>query len=203
MSNKQYASINIQKKEGNNRLKKSFTKFLTVMSAAVIMGSVFAGDKAFASETTINPGSLDMPTINVLNFNSVTLDGTIQNSYANIDGFTITDSRGSGAGWNVVVTASQFTSLDNKVLPKGSLSIAAPTVTAQEGSSLASLIATTPGIIDKDDVGVKILSAPANEGMGKFDIAFPANALDLTLNPKDVYAGTYTSTIKINLTTGP
>jgi len=39
--------------------------------------------------------------------------------------------------------------------------------------------------------------------MGKFDISFPEKALVLTLNPKDVKAGTYTSTITVNFNAGP
>jgi hypothetical protein len=193
---------NIQTRGGNSMKMK---KFVATVSALAIMGTAFVGGKAaFAADSTtaILGGSLSMTEPTLDNFASVTLNGQIQTTTASMGAFTVTDSTGTGNGWNVVVKASQFTTGGETplTLPNNSLDIALPTVTAQEGATDASTITKLNGKID-NATGVKVLSAAADGGMGKYDIG--ANTLTLNLLPKDVKAGTYTSTVSVTVTTGP
>jgi len=183
-------------------------QLIAAVAALAIIGSGFAGGKAvFAAESTTNTaitgGSLSMTDPAAGSFTPVTLDGTVQQSTASLDNFTVTDSTGTGNGWNVMVKATPFTNTEkNSTLPDDSLALAGPTVTAHEGASDVNTITVANGTID-NTTGIKVLSAAANGGMGIYDIAFPNNPLSLTLNPKDVKAGTYTSTITVTVTTGP
>ncbi|WKA58331.1 WxL domain-containing protein [Planococcus shenhongbingii] len=122
---------------------------------------------------------------------------------AAINGFTVTDARGTGAGWNVTVKASQF---EDKVLGRtlttDALSLSAPTVTKAVGalgSSDPRTITTAGGNIGVTDI--RVLSAAKDGGMGTFDVS----AMDLSVNvlPKDVLAGDYTSTVTVSIVAGP
>jgi hypothetical protein len=191
--------------KGGNLMKKSIKKLFAGFSALTIIGTAFVGGhSAYAADSAITGGSLSITQPTIGSFAGVTLNGQIQTTNATMGAFTATDATGTGFGWNVVVKATQFSTggATPLTLPNNSLALAAPTKTAQAGASDASTITTAAGDIDSA-TGVKILSADVNGGMGTYDITFPANALTLTLNPKDVKAGTYASTISVTVTSGP
>lgn len=183
----------------------SIKKVFASVSAVAIIGTAFVGGQsAFAASSTgITGVPLTWTAPAAGNFADVELNGKIQTTSADIDNFTVTDARGTGDGWNVTVSATQ---LEDKVagltIPKGSIAITKPKVTAQAGASEADLITPVGGAIDVD-TPLKVLSAPKEGGMGKFDVTFEEPALTLTLNPRDVKAGSYTSTIEVTITTGP
>ncbi|GGH87257.1 hypothetical protein JOD43_003965 [Pullulanibacillus pueri] len=188
-------------------MKNSFKKLFATVSTLAIIGTAFVGvhsASAATSDTVIKGGSLtvtDNPTIS--NFADVTLNGKIQTTNANIDNLIVTDATGTGNGWNVNIEASPFTNSEtNSTLPEGSLTIAAPTLTAEDGSSDPNNINIVDGAIDKQ-AGIDVLAAPNNEGMGTYTATFPENALTLNLKPKDVKEGTYTSTITITVVSAP
>ncbi|CAI9394701.1 hypothetical protein BACSP_03850 [Bacillus sp. T2.9-1] len=191
--------LNKQSKGGNSMIKKLFA---TVSTLAIIGSALVGGQSAFAATTAIEGGSLSFGTQpSVDNFGSVTLNGQVQNSTAAVSAFTVIDATGTGDGWNVVVKADQFTdSANGLTLPTNSIDIDLPTVTADTGASELATISKASGKIDSS-TGVKILSAAEGGGMGTYNV--DANNLTLTLQPKDVKAGTYTSTISVTVTTGP
>lgn len=161
---------------------------------------------AFATDTVITGGSLSVTPGAIATFIPVTLNGTVQTTTTTFASTDIVDSTGSGSGWNVKIDASVLTNATAPVgfttLPASSLAIAATTVTAAAGASADSPtdIVKSIGTID-DGTGLKVLSAIANQGMGTYTANF--GGLTLTLNPKDVYAGTYTTTITTTLTSTP
>nr|WP_186324905.1 WxL domain-containing protein [Paenibacillus bovis] len=185
-----------------NRFKKYAVR---VVAFGLVVGA-FA-TSSFASSTAITGGTIEKTEPNIGDFSEVKLDGTIQTSEANFGTFTVTDARGSGAGWDIYVEATQFTTGElegAKTLPLNSLTLKKAEVTPQAGSSdISTFTISDSSTIDNGTGGYKILSANQNGGMGKFDISFPEKALVLTLNPKDVKAGTYTSTITVNFNAGP
>jgi hypothetical protein len=185
---------------GNSMIKKLIVTF----SALAIIATSFVGAKAtFAADAGVTGGSLSMVQPTVGNFTAVTLNGQIQTTNASIGAFTVSDATGTGNGWNLVIKATTFTdSVKSLTLPTNSLDIALPAVTAQAGASAESTITKTVGKID-NATGVKVMSAALDGGMGTYDVTFPTNSLTLNLQPKDVKAGTYTSTISLTLTTGP
>jgi hypothetical protein len=205
MEKNNFVSINqsnIQSKGGKS-MKQSMKKFFVTVSVLAMMGTAFVGGKVtFAADTAITGGSLSLTQPTIGNFAAVTLNGQIQTTNASMGAFTVTDATGTGNGWNVVVKANQFTTGGTTPLtiPNNSLDIALPTVTAQAGASDVSTITKASGKID-NATGVKILSATQNGGMGTYDVA--ASTLTLNLQPKDVKAGTYTSTLSVTVTTGP
>ena len=189
----------------------SIKKVFATVSAVAIIGTAFVGGQsAFAASSTGitgDPLTWSAPTVG--NFANVKLNGKVQTTNATIDNFTVTDASGTGAGWNVTVKASQLTTVpaagsDEEVLtlPMDSIKISAPKVTAEAGASDVLTIKSATGTID-NATGVELLSAEVDGGMGMYNMTFEEPALTLTLNPKDVKAGNYTSTITVSITTGP
>jgi hypothetical protein len=203
MKKGKFVSINQVKNQSNggmNSMNKSLKKLVVNVATVGFVFGAFASS-SFAAETAITGGNLSMTQPTISNLAPVTLNGQIQTTTASMGAFTVTDPTGTGVGWNVVVEASQLTdSVKNLTIPNNSLDIAIPTVTAQAGATDISSITTASGKID-NATGVKILSAQVDGGMGTYDIG--ANVLTLNLQPKDVKAGTYTSTITVTVTTGP
>jgi hypothetical protein len=168
-------------------------------ATTLLAGTAYAA----ASTAIINAGTLAISAPTVANFAGVTLDGTSKSTTAAMGTFTVTDARGSGAGWNVTVQATQMTTGGGtpKLLALGSISMPQPTVAkvAATSGAVPSLTAG-PYLIDVASP-LKISSAAADgTGMGSY-LFTPGN---LTLNlPASVYAGTYTSTITVSIVAGP
>lgn len=176
---------------------------------ATMLGAVLVvpgGNQASAAapEVGITGAPLAVDEITVGTFTAVILNGQTQSTFADINAFNITDPSGTGAGWNVVMSATQFTDTSTgNTLPLNSLTVAVPTIaTADAGSSPAGDIVKTGGSID-NGTGVKILSAASGQGMGTYTASFDTEDLKLTLLPKDVKSGTYTSTISVTINSGP
>lgn len=179
----------------------------TVLVAGLGASAAFAAD---ATDVTVSGGSLGItvaPT--VTDFGAVTLDGSAKTTTATFDGFEVNDARGSGAGWNVTVQATQFAEYDTgtstfvasgKTLALNSLSMAAPTVAADGTTSAAPSITAGPYNIDAASA-VKIASAATNAGMGKYDFT-QAGPVTLSI-PTTAYAKTYRSTVTVSTVTGP
>jgi hypothetical protein len=186
-------------------------KQIKVMIGGIVVASMLGtmlvapgANQASASEVGISGGQLSVDQITVGNFTAVVLNGKTQNTFTNVNAFNVADPTGTGAGWNVVMKATQFTdSISGRTLPTGTLSVATPNlIEADTGSSPAVDIARSGGAIDTG-TGTVILSAAANEGMGTYTASFAADALKMNLLPKDVRSGTYTSTISVTINSGP
>lgn len=191
-------------------------RIASVLTGVLIGGALVApaAHAADPTDITITGGSLSItadPT--VPNFPGVTLDGTAKTSAATMTVFEVNDARGTGAGWNVTVQASQFTApavaddplttanetqLERK-LALNSLSMAAPTVAADGTTSAAPTMTAGPYNIDASSA-VKIASAAADTGMGKYD--FSTSAFTLSI-PSNAYARTYTSNVTVSAVSGP
>jgi hypothetical protein len=128
---------------------------------------------------------------------SNTLDGTDQTvSYAPVLG--VVDARGSGAGWNLQISATSFSDGAGHTLAPGVVSAAAQACHA--GSSCTT--ATNSGItlpLTVTGTAAKFFNAAAATGLGKLDVT---PTVDVQI-PGNAYAGTYTSTVTLAATTGP
>lgn len=128
---------------------------------------------------------------------SDTLDGTDQTvSYSPVLG--VVDARGSGAGWNLQVSATTFSDGAGHTLAPGTVTAAAQA--CHSGSSCTA--ATNSGItlpLTITGVAAKFFNAAVNSGLGKIDVT-PTVAVSI---PGSSYAGTYTSTVTLAATTGP
>ena len=185
-----------------------------VAATAMLAGSTTVAFAADTADVTVTGGSLAItvdPTVG--DFTAVTLDGTAKTTTATFDGFEVNDARGSGAGWNVTVQATQFAEWDptlnagaggfvasGKTLAANSLSMAAPTVAADGTTSAAPTLSTGPYTVDAASA-VKIASAATNAGMGKYDFTQAGTPLTLSI-PSTAYAKTYRSTLTVSTVTG-
>jgi hypothetical protein len=128
---------------------------------------------------------------------SSTLDGTDQTvSYSPMLG--VVDARGSGAGWNVQISATTFSDGSGHSLAAGQVSSVASACKAGSTCTLP----TSSGItypLTISGTAAKFFSAALNTGLGKVDVT---PTIDIVI-PGNAYAGTYTSTVTLAATTGP
>lgn len=128
---------------------------------------------------------------------SATLDGTDQTvSYAPVLG--VVDARGSGAGWNLQISATTFSDGAGHTLAPGTVTAAAQA--CHSGSSCTA--ATNSGItlpLTVSGTAAKFFNAAANTGLGKVDVT-PTVQVAI---PGNAFAGTYTSTVTLAAATGP
>ncbi len=175
-------------------------------AAATAMALAVATSALAATATvtgTLAPGTLSLTTVAAPTF-SVTLDGTDQTPTYTMP-MTATDSRGSGAGWNITITSTQFTTgggspntlATNASSVTGVTSVCAggtctnPTNTVTYSFTVPA--GTTP------PAAVKLFNAALLTGMGKFTVT-PTVSVFI---PASSFAGTYTSTITLAIVSGP
>ena len=127
---------------------------------------------------------------------SDTLNGADQTvSYAPLLG--LVDARGSGAGWNLTISATTFSDTFGHSLAAGTVTAASQA--CHTGSTCtAATNAITPPLTISTTAG-KFFNAALNTGLGMVDVT-PTIQVAI---PGNSYAGTYTSTVTLAATTGP
>jgi hypothetical protein len=134
---------------------------------------------------------------------AVTLNGTDQTAPYTLP-VTVTDTRGTGAGWNLTITSTQFkTGAPVTRLAANASTMSASSSKCAVGSctnpvnTVTYPLAVPAGIVAP--APVKFFNAALASGLGTFtvtpaiSVAVPANSLK----------GTYTSTITLAIATGP
>jgi len=162
---------------------------LTVASAAV------AGTLTATAQVNGTAGiSLNLPSNPTI---SNTLDGTDQTaSYAALLG--VVDARGTGAGWNLTISATNFSDGSGHTLAPGTVT---SVLSACRGGSTCTG-ATSSGITYPLTIGgtaAKFYNSALNTGLGKIDVT-PTVQVAI---PGNAYAGTYTSTVTLAAVSGP
>ena len=126
-----------------------------------------------------------------------TLDGTDQTaSYSPILG--VVDARGTGAGWNLQISATTFSDGLGHTLAAGQ--VGSVSQACKAGSTCTT--GTSSGITYPLTIGAvaaKFFNAAVNTGLGKVDVTPTVNVAI----PGNAYAGTYTSTVTLAAATGP
>jgi hypothetical protein len=126
-----------------------------------------------------------------------TIDGSDQTAtYAPV--LSVIDARGTGAGWNLQISATPFTDTASHTLTQGQ--VASVSQACKGGSTCT--VATSTGITYPLPIGTtsaKFFSAALNTGLGKVDVT-PSISVAI---PGNAYAGTYTSTVTLSAVTGP
>src|SRR3954462_1287983 len=126
-----------------------------------------------------------------------TLDGTDQTaSYAPLLG--VVDARGTGAGWNLTISATSFSDGAGHTLAPGTLSGVVAACKAGNSCTAATSSGVTYPLVLSGS-GVKFYNAAVSTGLGKFDVT---PSVDVSI-PANAYAGTYPSTVTLAAATGP
>jgi hypothetical protein len=163
--------------------------------ALVVATAALAGTITTTATVTGTAGvSLALPSNPSI---SNTIDGSDQTaSYS--PALAVVDARGSGAGWNLTISATSFSDGSGHTLAAGTVSGVA--AACHGGSSCTA--ATSSGIsypLTISGSAAKVFSAAANTGLGKIDVT---PSIDVAI-PGNAYAGTYTSTVTLAAATGP
>jgi hypothetical protein len=154
-----------------------------------------------ATATVLGAGSISLASASTATI-SDTLDGTDQTVSYTLP-LTMTDARGSGAGWNLTITSTTFNTGSHTLATTAS-SIASVTsscavgVTCTDPTNSISYPLTVPAAATAP-TAVKFFNAAVNTGMGQFTIT---PSINVTI-PGNSYAGSYTSTLTIAAVSGP
>lgn len=180
--------------------KKLFAVPFAVVASLAIATGAFANDGvADTGEQKagfeIEGGDLTLQVADINDFGKVHLDGTskvVTTSFT--DSFKVTDARGTGEGWRLDVSSTQFEVVEPdggfaegttaNILPVGTLSLSPLETIEQVGigeSILPTSMLSAASIID--DGSVSVAKADIGEGMGEFDLTFGQDALSVALDP--------------------
>lgn len=184
------------------------SSLLTVASLSAVSGQAFAADAtpetpatsdaklASQVDATLTPGSLELKSVPNLNFGKEKI--TDQALKIQIDGgkVTVSDSRGSGAGYTVDVALTTFTS--------GTHTLAGSTLTLKNANGISQnndgkTVSDTKDAVLTDTSAKNIITAAKDQGMGIWDYTISKSTLDV---PLGAYAGTYAGTLTWTLTSG-
>ena len=181
---------------------------LATMSALALAATValpLASSVASASTAataTISGGTLNIVVPSTIGF-ADTLNGLNQTTTAGL-AMDVQDATGTGAGWNITATSSQFTSGGNTLVTNSVTVGSAPTDTCDSG---ASCTPATNGVAYPyalpagagPPTATKLFNAAVSTGQGDqtvtptFTLAVPANTVPAA----------YTSTWTISVVSGP
>jgi hypothetical protein len=127
---------------------------------------------------------------------TATLDGTDQVvSWSALLG--IVDARGTGAGWNLTVSATTFSDGSGHTLAPGS--VTAVGATCVGGNACTAALNSVSYPITIGTTAAKFFNASADTGLGRVNVT---PSMDVAI-PGNAYAGTYTSTVSLAAVTGP
>jgi putative surface cell wall-binding protein len=177
-------------------MRQRITIIIGITALALVASSVALASTLTATATLTGTAgiSLNLPSAPSV---SSTIDGTDQTvSYAPVLG--VVDARGTGTGWNLTVSATDFIDGSGHTLAPGTITGVAQACT--NGSSCT--VATSSGITYPLTVGAsaaKFFNAALNTGLGKVDVT-PTFSVSI---PGNAYAGTYTSTLTLASVSGP
>jgi hypothetical protein len=171
--------------------------FITIGIAAVALvatTAALAGTlTATASVTGASGISMALPSNPSV---SDTLDGTDQTvSWSALLG--VVDARGTGAGWNLTMSATSFSDGSGHTLAPGTVS--GVTTACQGGNSCTAASNAITYPLTLSGTAAKFFNAAANSGMGKVNVT---PSVDVAI-PGNAYAGTYTSTVTLAAVSGP
>ena len=126
----------------------------------------------------------------------VILTGYDQTTAGGLGAIDISDARGTGTGWDLILQADDFVNIDGSgaFIPAAGLAIdETPTVTTVAGNTWPEAFT---GPLDSP---LLLLAAGADTGMGQYRTD---PALSLVI-PADTIAGTYETTVTMTITSGP
>jgi hypothetical protein len=177
-----------------------------VGAAAAVFLSAWAAPPAVGTSVVVSAGvglTVAAPTGD---FALVVPVGTVGSAGAGFGPFSVTDARGTGAGWTVTIQGTPLRAWDGSgylpgggSLPPGSLTLSGLAVAADGTDSPPPLVAAGPYTLDR--TVLTVAHAPPGTGMGSYTFR-PTAGLHVTL-PMGASPGTYRSEVSISVTSGP
>ena len=170
----------------------SFITLISLLTAFAFPSVVSAATTTL--KAIINPGTLDLVAPSIATISAVTLGGAEQVAQGSLGDITITDNRGSGAGWSVTLATSDFTANTTQTIPAANLSVEPGSVTVLTGKSDG----VTAGAVKSPTAAgdpLVIMNAGESKGMGRYKIS---PVIKLTI-PSETLAGEYTATITVTV----
>lgn len=155
---------------------------------------------AFATLTESGPANVTAT--------AVTLNGSNKTTTFSL-GLTVanTPSGGNGAGWNLTITSTTFTSGSHTLLTTASTINAAPTIacnsgcTANPNNSVSYPVTVPAG--SSFPSAVKFFNAAVGTGTNTGSGSFAITPTITIAIPANTFVGTYTSTVKVAIVSGP
>lgn len=143
-------------------------------SVVIKAGSGKTNPEIPISPATEQLGPLSIDAVSTLNFASIEMGkkGIAQVSQGEVLGIQVTDTRGLGMGWNVMVKISEFQNLKKDHILKADVSIPAGKVASQKSEILN---APTAASVVLNEFSNSIFSAPKGKGMGTYTNSFEGN----------------------------
>jgi hypothetical protein len=182
-------------------MSKRATTLLLPLVVVLATAAVAAANNITATGTVTGAGSVSLSAGATASF-SDTLDGTDQTVTYQLP-LTVVDARGTGGGWNMTVTSTQFTT-GTRTLATSASSMTTVASACNAGSTCTSPtnaltlpIAVPAGVTAP--TAVKFFNSAANTGMGAFTVT---PTVSVTI-PGNAYAGSYASTVTIAIAAGP
>jgi hypothetical protein len=171
-----------------------------VISAIALFATVISGSQAATSDNavvtiTTQPGAGLTASITGTSFGSIAYSFTDSAPLSGTLTVTALDTRGTAAGWNIVLSATNFTGSTGSI-PVNRFSLSAGTVTTIAGPSSGQ---TTSALTPVSTTAAKVWSAAIGSGDGSYSLNVPASLVV----PGGTLVGTYTSVVTVAITSGP
>lgn len=153
------------------------------------------------ASTYVTPGTMSMQLTPVTQPTSVTLNGTNQTETFSLP-IVVDDDTGSGAGWDLTISLTTFTNSGHTLATDVAQIGSQPSDSCNGGTCTNPTVSSIsyPLVLTADgSTTSKFFNATANTGMGNFTIT-PTFTVTI---PANAYAGTYSSTFTVSITSGP
>jgi plastocyanin len=151
---------------------------------------------AVQASVTVQGGNLTNTAQNVA-FGSVALSGADQTVSAGAQTWQAKDARGTGDGWNVTVSSTNFTGAGAIDVANFKMRQLQTAITLVSGSAVPTSLVTTYQSLSA--LPLKVLQATGGAGMGTYDYI---PDFQLTV-PASAAAGAYTANVTVSVNTGP
>ena len=172
-----------------------FTLLLAVVATALVTAAAATAASITATATLTGAGalSLNVPATASLSATLTGLDQTV--NYSPVLG--LVDARGTGAGWNLTMSATTFSDGLGHTLAAGAITGA--TSACHTGSTCTAPTSSVTYPITLSTTASKVFNAAANTGLGQVDVT-PTVQVSV---PGSAFAGVYTSTVTVAAVSGP
>ncbi len=151
---------------------------------------------AVQASVTIQGGNLTNTAQNVV-FGNVALSGADQTVAATAATWQAKDARGTGDGWNVTLSSSNFTGAGTINVANFKMRQLQAAITLVSGSTAPTSLVTT--FQSLGTLPLKVLQATGGAGMGTYDYI---PDFQLTV-PASAVAGSYTANVTVSVNSGP